>query len=115
MYMFVCVSVCICVSLCVRVCSCVYKHWLFTLSGDCLGMHKDLPFSTKDADHDLNGYSCSTRFHGAWWYSACYSSNLNGLYYQEGEDPVYATGVVWQTLTGFSQSLKTVTMKFTPG
>ena len=95
---------------------CVCKHWLFMLSGDSLIWHKDRPFSTKDADHDsVVGTSCSQIFHGAWWYSHCHTANLNGRYYQEGESSAYGTGVVWNTWTGFWQSLKTVTMKFTPG
>ncbi|KAK2160838.1 hypothetical protein NP493_1623g00036 [Ridgeia piscesae] len=93
-----------------------YSTYLESSSAsDCLGMHKDLPFSTKDADHDFSGSSCSIIFYGAWWYRASPSSNLNGRYYQEGEDPVYATGLIWKTWTGLRQSLKTVTMKFTPG
>ena len=92
----------------------------FTLSGDSLSGHKDKPFSTKDADHDTYGGSCSSLYHGAWWYTACHSSNLNGQYYQEGDSVPYAKGVVWYAWKGHYVSYKTVTMKmrpagFTPG
>ncbi|KAI0221349.1 Ficolin-2, partial [Lamellibrachia satsuma] len=54
-------------------------------SSDSLSGHKDRPFSTKDADHDTYGGSCSIIYHGAWWYTTCHGSNLNGQYYREGE------------------------------
>ena len=80
-------------------------------SGDSLSGHRNKPFSTKDADHDTYSNSCSERYHGAWWYSRCHSSNLNGQYYQEGVNVPYAKGLVWSRWTGYYQSLKTVTMK----
>ncbi|KAK2162780.1 hypothetical protein NP493_1489g00022 [Ridgeia piscesae] len=79
--------------------------------GDSLSGHRNKPFSTKDADHDTYSNSCSERYHGAWWYSRCHSSNLNGQYYQEGVNVPYAKGLVWSRWTGYYQSLKTVTMK----
>ena len=80
-------------------------------SGDSLSPHKDTPFSTKDADHDRHSSSCSHWAHGAWWYTNCHDSNLNGHYYYESEIPARHRGVEWYTWTGYSESLKTVTMK----
>ncbi|KAI0231293.1 Ficolin-1 [Lamellibrachia satsuma] len=83
-------------------------------AGDSLSDHKDKPFSTKDADHDTYGGSCSSLHHGAWWYTSCHSSNLNGQYYQEGDRVQYAKGVVWYAWKGNYVSYKTVTMKMRP-
>lgn len=56
--------------------------------GDGLTKHHGQRFSTHDVDHDRlttqHGGSCARRFHGAWWYYSCYSSNLNGRYYRGG-------------------------------
>ena len=98
----------------------IHKWTLFTLSGDSLSGHKDKPFSTKDADHDIDGGSCSSLYHGAWWYRSCYESNLNGQYYQEGESVQNKNGLAWNSWKGSDVSYKTVTMKvrpagFTPG
>jgi ficolin len=50
-------------------------------------------FSTYDADHDTHsGRNCAMVFKGAWWYSACYYSNLNGLY-----SPVPTQGAEYNT------------------
>jgi hypothetical protein len=112
----VCVSVrvfiylCVCVYVIVFVCVCELLSFMH--SGDSLLFQKDTaPFSTKNADHDTYSESCSNRFHGAWWYTQCHRSNLNGQYYQEGENPTYASGIVWKAWTGYYQSLKSATMK----
>ena len=77
-------------------------------SGDSLSYQKDMPFSTRDAEHDpLNGIHCSVSFHGAWWYGYGAWSNLNGQYYNESES---YRGVMWHTWKGY-ESLKAVVMK----
>ncbi|XP_035776397.1 fibrinogen-like protein A [Anopheles albimanus] len=37
-------------------------------------------FSTKDRDNDEISGHCAQSYEGAWWYSACTKSNLNGRY-----------------------------------
>ena len=99
---------------------CKHKLCMVTISDDSLFRHNNKPFSTKDRDHDTSGGSCAIRFHGAWWYTACHSSNLNGYYYQKGKNVSYARGIIWYHWKGHHESFKTATMKirptgFTPG
>ena len=98
-----------------RIFSCLH------FSGNSLWLHKDLPFSTKDVDHDAClTESCSNKFHGAWWYNCCHKANLNALYYKKDEAPERAIGVTWEAWMGQRISLKSTSMKtrpvgFTPG
>lgn len=102
---------------------CKRKLYMVIISGDSLSYHKDMPFSTKDADHDEHAdptYSCANAFQAAWWYGACHQSNLNGHYYQRGQHVTYSVGVTWRSWKGHEYSFKAVTMKmrpagFTPG
>ncbi|XP_042889862.1 techylectin-5A-like [Penaeus japonicus] len=75
--------------------------------------HNGFMFSTKDHDQDIHDQNCAEKFKGAWWYSKCHSSNLNGLYLW-GEHKSYGNGVNWKNWHGYYYSLKTVTMKIKP-
>ncbi|KAK3103194.1 hypothetical protein FSP39_017247 [Pinctada imbricata] len=48
--------------------------------GDGLVAHSGHKFSTKDRDQDTNSGNCAVKRSGAWWYSNCSVSNLNGDY-----------------------------------
>ena len=37
-------------------------------------------FSTYDRDNDPDDSHCAKSYQGGWWYSECYSVNLNGRY-----------------------------------
>ncbi|MGH0162367.1 UNVERIFIED_CONTAM: hypothetical protein FKN15_046579 [Acipenser sinensis] len=52
-------------------------------AGDSLTFHNDQPFSTFDKDNDNGSLNCAVTVSGAWWYQACYYSNLNGKYSKE--------------------------------
>ncbi|XP_063145306.1 veficolin-1-like isoform X2 [Candoia aspera] len=82
--------------------------------GDSFSGHNGLAFSTKDKDNDTyEPKSCATIYHGAWWYGACHSSNLNGLYHK-GEHTSYADGINWAAGRGHHYSYKYVDMKIRP-
>ncbi len=67
-------------------------------------------FSTVDKDNDAWSKSCAQRFSGAWWYSACHNSNLNGLYLK-GEHESFGNGVNWYHFRGYHYSLKNTELK----
>ncbi|XP_052092426.1 ficolin-2-like [Mytilus californianus] len=78
-------------------------------AGDSLMEHDGQKFSTYDRDNDVGSGSCAQGSKGAWWYSKCHQSNLNGLYLR-GQNSQYALGVVWKAWHGYYYSLKTTTM-----
>ena len=82
-------------------------------AGDSFGGVNGFKFSTKDKDYDTWNKGCANEFHGAWWYSNCHSSNLNGKYLN-GPHKSYANGVNWYSFKGHHYSLKTTEMKVKP-
>ena len=82
-------------------------------AGDSFTRHNGMQFSTKDSDNDIDGSNCATYYHGAWWYSNCHSSNLNGRYLR-GPHTSYANGVNWRHFKGYYYSLMTTEMKVRP-
>ena len=66
-------------------------------AGDSLMVHNGCKFTTKDSDNDRA--SCAITFKGGGgWYSACYDSNLNGLYI--GRDSNNPKGIIWKRWRG---------------
>ncbi|CAL1279260.1 unnamed protein product [Larinioides sclopetarius] len=83
-------------------------------SGDGMTVtHDNQKFTTKDQDNDAYGKNCAEEFKGGWWYNACHSSNLNGLYLR-GKHESYANGVNWSSWKGNHESLETTEMKIRP-
>lgn len=80
------------------------------VTGDSLGYHHNMAFSTYDRDRDLWPSDCATTFKGGFWYNECHFTNLNGLYLG-GPTSQYATGMVWTTWRGYYYSMKTTQMK----
>lgn len=73
-----------------------------------------MQFSTKDQDNDQGSGSCAQLLYkGAWWYNACLSSNLNGLYIN-GSHSDDGIGINWGTFRGYYYSLKRSEMKVKP-
>jgi len=79
--------------------------------GDSLSGHNGYKFSTYDADNDIYGKSCAESYRGAWWYSKCHSSNLNGEYRWYGETVPYARGIIWYHYKDHYYSMKSSEMK----
>ena len=80
-------------------------------AGDSLTYHNGQTFTTKDRDNNPStGGNCAIHHKGAWWYTACHESNLNGLYHN-GSHTSYADGVNWFAWQGYYYSLKFTEMK----
>ena len=84
----------------------IYKPYFVVLT-----FCSDMQFSTRDNDNDEkpNG-SCAQKYQGAWWYSYCLHSNLNGLYLI-GSHSSFGNGVNWKPFKGHHYSLKRTEMK----
>lgn len=102
-----------------------YKLYVgqFTGNGvisDSLSVYHGTMFSTKDNDNDAHSGNCAEQYKGAWWYTACYHSNLNGVWMSEerslstkgSQTPQNSIGIVFYNAfnTQF-YSLKSVEMK----
>ena len=84
----------------------IYKPYFVVLT-----FCSDMQFSTKDSDNDIKpDGSCAQKFKGAWWYSNCHHSNLNGLYLS-GWHSSEADGVNWWPFRKYRYSLKRTEMK----
>ena len=78
--------------------------------GDSLMGHNIMRFSTKDKDHDTHqDWHCVQAHRGGWWFSACYSSHLNGPYIP-GCNTNDLNGIIW-CMEAEKYSLKFTEMK----
>ena len=74
-------------------------------AGDSLvGWHNGWRFTTRDNDNDAWSDNCAQQYTGAWWYSGCYASNLNGRYFNNAT--TNEQGIKWL-------NWKSTTLKFT--
>ncbi|XP_044281966.1 veficolin-1 [Varanus komodoensis] len=82
--------------------------------GDSFSGHNNMAFTTRDKDNDIyETGNCAVSYKGGWWYGACHSSNLNGMYLK-GEHTSYANGINWSTGKGHHYSYKYTDMKIRP-
>jgi len=82
-------------------------------AGDSFSYHNGMQFSTTDRDNDKSGSNCASHYHSAWWFSACFETNLNGKYLN-GPHKTSWRGVIWYHYKGDSNSLKKTEMKVRP-
>ncbi|XP_062134482.1 fibrinogen C domain-containing protein 1-like [Drosophila sulfurigaster albostrigata] len=73
--------------------------------GDALSNHFGSKFSTSDRDNDVSSNHCGQQYKSGWWFTNCYTSNLNGLY--NGTNTF-----VWRTW--YQKNLKNVQMMIRP-
>ncbi|XP_066572061.1 angiopoietin-1 [Amia ocellicauda] len=71
-------------------------------------------FSTKDVDNDNCVCKCALMLTGGWWFDACGPSNLNGMYYTQGQNLGKLNGIKWHYFKGPSYSLSATTMMIRP-
>ncbi|XP_057210773.1 angiopoietin-1 isoform X1 [Triplophysa rosa] len=71
-------------------------------------------FSTKDMDNDNCTCKCALMLSGGWWYDACGPSNLNGVYYRQGQHVGKFNGIKWHYFKGPSYSLRATAMMIRP-
>ncbi|NXF53266.1 ANGL4 protein, partial [Oceanites oceanicus] len=87
------------------------------LSGElenAIGDFRQLPFSTRDRDHDLKAdTNCAKHLSGGWWFSTCGHANLNGKYFRSipRQRHERKQGIFWKTWKGRYYPLKSTTMK----
>ena len=82
-------------------------------AGDSLEFHNGQPFSTLDEDKDADLHvHCAQRYKSGWWYKDCHDSNLNGIWYNDGDlaDPSIPDGIMWEHWLGDYESAKTSVM-----
>ena len=83
-----------------------------TAGNSLISEHNNMPFSTKDRNHDRTGGNCAVSNTGAWWYKSCHHSNLNGKYL--GEKDSSGRGAAWYHFKRNYLSLKYTEMKLRP-
>jgi len=88
----------------------VSASWAGGSAGDSLTGQVGFRYTTRDVDQDIYEYNCAVEFKGAWWYSNCHQSNLNGAYLN-GPHSSYADGVEWYAWTKHYESLTKTEMK----
>ncbi|KAF7665288.1 hypothetical protein LDENG_00148410 [Lucifuga dentata] len=71
-------------------------------------------FSTKDMDNDNCMCKCALMLTGGWWFDACGPSNLNGMYFTQGQHVGKLNGIKWHYFKGPSYSLRATTMMIRP-
>ncbi|PIK41517.1 putative tenascin-N-like [Apostichopus japonicus] len=75
--------------------------------------HRNMSFSTIDADHDESQSNCAATQRGGgggWWFNSCDQTNLNGRYGLDDD----TGGIEWNSMPGGYFALKFTEMKIRP-
>ena len=78
-------------------------------AGDSFTGQNGFKFSTRDQDNDGSGHNCAQTNKSGWWYAACWSAHLNGVYH--GGSYSGYDGVAWYAWRGYHYSFKFTEMK----
>ena len=77
-----------------------------------MAVHDGRIFSTFDHNNNNCGDNCPVLYNGAWWYSCCHHSNLNGVYYNS-PSVSFGQGLIWYYFRGNHESMKACKMLIT--
>ncbi|XP_063443193.1 microfibril-associated glycoprotein 4-like [Mytilus trossulus] len=78
-------------------------------AGDNLNYHNGMPFTTFDRDSDLDHRNCALTVNGAWWFTNCFESHLNGHYFIRTPSKAWR-GIIWKDWKGPNHSLRATEM-----
>ncbi|KRF98376.1 uncharacterized protein Dwil_GK27020 [Drosophila willistoni] len=65
-------------------------------AGDSLSENVGAKFSTRDRDNSEGDEDCTSDGSGGWWYTYCGDSQLNGIFYKDGDAPE-RNGIGWDS------------------
>lgn len=94
-----------------------YKLHVYDYFGDAgdsfAPVHGGQMFSTADRDNDKSSsLHCALRYKSGWWFNECFETNLNGLYYMDGNS-ISGEGIMWNSWKS-GESLTFTEMKLRP-
>jgi len=87
-----------------------------TMLDSLVTVHDGEGFSTPDNDVDsFSGTHCAMEMSSGWWFHSCRDSQLNGVYYYDGNHPTTTyDGIVYKGFQSETKSLKTTVMAVRP-
>ncbi|KAL2086395.1 hypothetical protein ACEWY4_017454 [Coilia grayii] len=81
---------------------------------DSLMYHTGEKFTTFDTDQVASSNNGAKSYLGAFWFTECHHTNLNGIPKWAEDSSHGGVGVVWHHCKASSSSLKNISMKIRP-